>query len=79
MFRASHTHTHTHDITTDAAPTGNLAGESLVLGSVMVVSRTGEVLFHHKEKVTGDHPDTRKLRAAIAKLNNTGVVSCECE
>lgn len=57
---------------------GNLMGESLVLGSVIVVSSTGEVLFHHKEKVTGDHPNGRELRAAIAQLNQTGVVSCEC-
>ena len=76
------TQTLTHDITTGAAPTGNMKGEGLVLGSVMVVSSTGQMLFHHKEKVVGDHPDDEELRAAmmaaIAQLGNTGVVSCEC-
>ena len=77
------TQTLTHDIA-GAAPTGNMfKGEGLVLGSVMVVSSTGEVLFHHKEKVVGDHPDDEELKAAmmaaIAQLDNTGVVSCECE
>ena len=51
----------------------------MVLGSVMVVSDTGEVLFHHKEKLVGDHPDDKKLRAAVAQLGKTGVVACECE
>jgi len=63
---------------------GNLKGEGLVLGSVMVVSNTGEVLLHRKEKVVGDHPDNDELRvamktamqAAVAKLGSTGVVSC---
>ena len=51
----------------------------MILGSVMVVSSTGEVLFHHKEKMVGDHPGDDELKAAIARLGNTGVVSCECE
>jgi len=58
-------------------------GEGSVLGSVMVVSSTGQVLLHHKEKVVGDHPDDEELRvammAAVAQLGRTGVVSCECE
>ena len=47
---------------------GNLQGEGYILGSVIVVSSTGEVLLHHKEKVWGDHPDEEELKAAIAKL-----------
>ena len=49
-----------------------------MLGSVMVVSKTGEILFHHKEKAVGDHPDPEEFKSAIKKLGSTGVVSCEC-
>lgn len=49
-----------------------------VLGSLLVVSRTGEVLFYHKEKVVGDQPDPEELKAAIKQLGETGVAACEC-
>lgn len=49
------------------------------LGSVVVVSRTGEVLFHHREMVVGEQPDPEKLRAAIKQLGATGVAACECK
>jgi len=54
-------------------------GGASVLGSLIVVSRTGEVLFHHKEKVVGDQPDPLQLKAAIEQLGETGVAACECE
>lgn len=47
---------------------GNMKGEGLVLGSVLVVSSTGELLLHHKEKTWGDHPSDAELRDAIARL-----------
>ena len=47
---------------------GNMEGEGLVLGSVLVVSSSGELLLHHKEKTWGDHPSDDELRDAIAKL-----------
>jgi len=47
---------------------GDYQGEGTILGSVLVVSSTGEVLFHHTEKVWGDHPDDDALKAAIAQL-----------
>lgn len=50
-----------------------------VLGSVIVVSRTGDILFHHKEKVAGDQPDPEELKAAIKQLGATGVAACECD
>ena len=50
-----------------------------MLGSVIVVSRTGDILFHHKEKEAGDQPDPEKLKAAIKQLGETGVVACECD
>lgn len=50
-----------------------------VLGSVIVVSPTGEVLYYHKEKVIGDQPDPKKLKAAIEQLGTTGVAACECD
>lgn len=49
-----------------------------VMGSVMVVSRTGEVLYHHKERTVGDQPDPLELETAIRKLGGTGAASCEC-
>ena len=48
---------------------GNLVGEKKTLGSVLVVSSSGEVLYHHKEKTWGDHPEFDDLKAAIAKLS----------
>lgn len=50
-----------------------------VLGSLIVVSRTGEVLYHHKEKMVGDQPDPVKLNAAIKQLGEAGVAACECD
>lgn len=57
----------------------NFDGEGLVLGSVMVVSKDGEILFHHKEKEVGDHIDEEEFKAAVKKLGSTGVVACECD
>ena len=53
-------------------------GGASVLGSLIVVSRTGDILFHHKEKMVGDQPDPLKLEAAIKQLGETGVAACEC-
>jgi len=53
-------------------------GGASVLGSVIVVSRTGEVLYHFKEKMVGDQPDPDALKAAIKQLGETGVAACEC-
>ena len=59
--------------------TDNMKGSGgSVLGSLLVVSRTGEVLFYHKEKVVGDQPDPEELKAAINQLGETGVAACEC-
>jgi len=44
-----------------------------------VVSQNGEILFHHKEKEVGDHPNEEEFKAAVKKLGSTGVVACECE
>jgi len=60
-------------------PSSMLGSAGTVLGSVMVVSRTGEVLFHHKEGMVGDPPNPFYLEQAIKKLGGTGVASCECE
>lgn len=50
-----------------------------VLGSVIVVDPTGKILYHHKEKVVGDQPDSVKLKAAIKQLGEMGVAACECD
>lgn len=49
-----------------------------ILGSLLVVSHTGEILYHHKEKMMGDQPDFEELKAAIKKLGGSGAASCEC-
>lgn len=59
-------------------PDNMKGGGASVLGSLIVVSRTGDILFHHKEKVVGDQPDPLKLEAAIQQLGETGVAACEC-
>jgi len=59
-------------------PTDMKGEGASVLGSLVVVSRTGEVLFHHKEKVVGDQPDPVELKAAIKQLGEAGVAECEC-
>jgi len=59
--------------------TYNGGGIIPILGSVMVVSRTGEVLYHFKEEMIGDQPDPVQLKAAIKQLGGTGAVSCERE
>ena len=43
-----------------------MKGETKTLGSVIVLASNGKVLFHHKEKVMGDHPEYDDLRAAIS-------------
>lgn len=62
---------------------GNSDGDDSILGSVVVVSSKGEVLFLHKENVPGDHPNDEKMRdamqVAVEQLGGTGVVSCECD
>ena len=58
----------THDEYSFFSRPGDMQGEGTILGSVLVVSSTGEVLFHHREKVWGDHPDDDALKAAIAQL-----------
>ena len=45
---------------------GNMKGEPKVLGSVLVIANNGEVVFHHKEKVIGDHPNYVDLEAALS-------------
>ena len=58
---------------------GSLLGTApLTLGSVLVVSRTGEILYHHKETMVGDPPNQIFLKQAIKTLGEEGVVSCEC-
>jgi|TARA_B110000208_G_C11584995_1_gene364006 hypothetical protein len=47
---------------------GNHDGEGTILGAILVLSSTGEVLFHHQEKNWGDHPSDKKLHEAISKL-----------
>lgn len=48
---------------------GNYEGEGTILGAVLIVSKHGEVLFHHKEQSWGDHPSDEDLIAAISKLS----------
>ena len=43
-----------------------MKGEPKVLGSVLVIANNGEVVFHHKEKVIGDHPNYVDLEAALS-------------
>lgn len=47
---------------------GDVVGEGLVLGTLLVVSKTGELLLHYKEKSWGDHPTDDVLREAISKI-----------
>ena len=49
-----------------------------MLGSLIVVSRTGEILYHFKEDMVGDRPPPEELEAAIKRLAGTGVAACEC-
>lgn len=46
---------------------GNLKGEGLILGSVLVVDRTGTITYSHAELAFDDHPDfSDVVRAALA-------------
>lgn len=47
---------------------GNLKGEGLVLGGILVVASSGDILMHHVEKEVGDQPDPAELAAAISQL-----------
>ena len=47
---------------------GNFQGEGTVLGAVLVINGSGELLMHHQEKSWGDHPDDSLLLEAIDKL-----------
>ena len=53
-------------------------GEMKVLGSLIVVSRTGDILYHFKEEMVGDQPPPEELKAAIKRLAGAGVAACEC-
>ncbi len=47
---------------------GNMDGEGLALGAVLVVSSKGELIMHHLEKSWGDHPEEEALDAALDKI-----------
>ena len=47
---------------------GNVEGEGLVLGAVLVVSGEGELLLHHVEKHWGDHPSSAALAEGLGKM-----------
>jgi hypothetical protein len=47
---------------------GDMKGEGKILGAVLVVDKSGELLFHHQEKSWGDHPTDEDLAAAIDKM-----------
>ena len=49
-----------------------------MLGSLIVVSQTGEILYHFKEEMVGDRPNPEELEAAIKRLAGTGLAACEC-
>ena len=55
-------------IKSSATTEGNYEGEGKILGSVLVISKSGELLMHHTEKVWGDHPADETLMGALAKL-----------
>ena len=52
----------------DKGVKGNLEGEGLALGAVIVVGSKGELLLHHMEKTWGDHPKEEVLAEAISKI-----------
>ena len=47
---------------------GNKVGEGVILGSVLVIDKNGELILHHKELSWGDHPSDEVLKEAMAKL-----------
>ena len=47
---------------------GNMQGEGLALGAVLVVSSKGQLLLHHLEKTWGDHPPEDALAGALAAV-----------
>lgn len=51
----------------------NLTGEGWILGSILVVDKTGSIAYAHAEKAFDDHPDfsdvvTAALEAAKATV-----------
>jgi len=44
---------------------GNMDGEGLILGSLLVIDKEGKLILHHKEMSWGDHPSDEDLKKAM--------------